>query len=87
MQSLLGIDTRGDYRNGCMQDVHWSAGLFGYFPCYTLGALFAAQWFAAMRAAHARSRRAHRRGRLDGVFDWLRDNVWHRRACCRPASW
>ena len=49
MQSLLGIDTRGNYTNGCLQDVHWSGGAFGYFPCYTLGAMYAAQWFATMR--------------------------------------
>ncbi|MBC8055796.1 MAG: carboxypeptidase M32, partial [Rhizobiales bacterium] len=48
MQSLLGVDTRGDYRNGCLQDVHWTMGAFGYFPCYTLGAMYAAQWFAAV---------------------------------------
>ena len=49
MMELLGIDTRGNYRDGPMQDVHWSDGSFGYFPCYTLGAMYAAQWFAAMR--------------------------------------
>ena len=43
MASLLGIDTRGNYTDGCMQDVHWTDGLFGYFPCYTLGAMYAAQ--------------------------------------------
>ena len=49
MQELLGLDTRGNYKDGCMQDVHWGCGLFGYFPCYTLGAMYAAQWFATMR--------------------------------------
>ena len=76
MQSLLGLDTRGNYTDGCMQDVHWSAGLFGYFPCYTLGALFAAQWFAAMRARMPDLDARIAVGRLDGVFDWLRANVW-----------
>ncbi|MFV2091011.1 MAG: carboxypeptidase M32, partial [Pseudomonadales bacterium] len=46
MQSYLGLSTEGDDANGCMQDVHWYAGLFGYFPTYTLGALAAAQWSA-----------------------------------------
>ncbi len=76
MQSLLGIDTRGNYADGCMQDVHWSAGLFGYFPCYTLGALLAAQWFAAMRQRMPDLDARIAEGRLDGVFDWLRANVW-----------
>jgi carboxypeptidase Taq len=76
MQRLLGLDTRGNYADGCMQDVHWSAGLFGYFPCYTLGALFAAQWFAAMRERMPDLDTRIAEGRLDGLFDWLRANVW-----------
>ena len=51
MRSLLGLSTGDDHRNGCLQDVHWPAGLFGYFPTYTLGALVAAQLFAAARQA------------------------------------
>ena len=51
MRSLLGLSTGNDHRNGCLQDVHWPAGLFGYFPTYTLGALVAAQLFAAARRA------------------------------------
>src|SRR5688572_8197876 len=49
MRDMLGLDTRGNYADGCMQDVHWSEGLFGYFPSYTLGAMYAAQWFAIIR--------------------------------------
>ena len=41
--ALIGIDTLGNYKDGPMQDVHWPEGLFGYFPCYTLGAMHAAQ--------------------------------------------
>ena len=52
MQELLGVDTRGNYRDGPLQDIHWPAGLFGYFPCYTLGAMYAAQWFASMKASN-----------------------------------
>ena len=51
MQELLGLDTRGNFKDGPMQDVHWPESLFGYFPCYSLGAMYAAQWFAAMRRA------------------------------------
>ena len=82
MASLLGLDTRGNFSNGCMQDVHWSAGLIGYFPCYTLGAMYAAQWFAAIRRAHARSRRAHRR-----AATWRRCSIGCARTSgCRPAA-
>jgi carboxypeptidase Taq len=76
MQSLLGIDTRGNYSNGCMQDVHWSGGSFGYFPCYTLGAMYAAQWFAAIRVQMPDLDARIARGELSPVFDWLRENIW-----------
>jgi carboxypeptidase Taq len=76
MARLLGIDTRGNFRDGCLQDVHWSEGLFGYFPCYTLGAMYAAQWFAAIRTRHPELDADVSAGRLDAVFDWLNTNVW-----------
>ena len=76
MQVLLGVDTRGNYSNGCLQDVHWPEGLFGYFPCYTLGAMYAAQWFAAIRSGTPDLDARIRRGDLAPVFDWLRDKVW-----------
>ena len=76
MDELLGLDTRGNYRDGPMQDVHWPEGLFGYFPCYTLGAMYAAQWFAAIRRAlpDLDARIAH--GDLAPVFDWLHAHIW-----------
>ena len=76
MQELLGIDTRGNFKDGCMQDVHWGAGLFGYFPCYTLGAMYAAQWFAAMRRALPDLDARIAAGDLEPVFCWLRENIW-----------
>ena len=76
MQALLGIDTHGDYRDGPLQDVHWAEGLFGYFPCYTLGAMYAAQWFAAMRREQPGLDARIEAGDLQPVFDWLRERVW-----------
>jgi len=76
MQSLLGLSTRGNHTNGCMQDVHWAGGAFGYFPCYTLGAMYAAQWFAAIRAQTPDLDAHIARGELAPVFDWLRANIW-----------
>ncbi len=76
MQELLGLDTRGNYKDGPMQDVHWPESLFGYFPCYSLGAMYAAQWFAAMRLAMPDLDARIGRGDLASVFDWLRDNIW-----------
>ncbi|MGM9483536.1 carboxypeptidase M32 [Roseateles sp. NT4] len=76
MAELLGLDTRGNFKDGPMQDVHWPAGLFGYFPCYTLGAMYAAQWFAAMRAQRPDLDAQIARGELGPVFDWLSTHVW-----------
>jgi carboxypeptidase Taq len=77
MERLLGVDTRGNFKDGCMQDVHWSAGLFGYFPCYTLGAMYAAQWFPTIRAAVPDLDARIAAGDLAPVFDWLRTRIWN----------
>jgi carboxypeptidase Taq len=76
MQALLGIDTRGNFKDGCLQDVHWSDGSFGYFPSYTLGAMYAAQWFAAMRRATPDLDVRIAAGDFAPVFDWLKVNIW-----------
>ena len=51
MERLVGIRPTDD-RDGCLQDVHWPTGAIGYFPTYTIGAIAAAQLFAAACAAH-----------------------------------
>ncbi len=76
MQALLAIDTRGNYRDGCMQDVHWTDGAFGYFPSYTLGAMYAAQWFASLRRALPDLDQRIAAGELAVVFDWLNTHIW-----------
>ena len=76
MKAFLGLDTRGDYDNGCMQDVHWSEGLIGYFPSYTLGAMYGAQWFGAIRRGTPDLDRRIAGGDLSPVFDWLRQHIW-----------
>ncbi len=50
MREFVGIEPKND-RDGCLQDIHWITGSFGYFPTYTLGAMAAAQLFAAAREA------------------------------------
>ena len=87
MAALLGLDTRGNFEHGPLQDVHWSEGLIGYFPCYTLGAMMAAQWFEAIRAATPDVDVRVERGEFEPVFNWLRDNVWARPAAGRPTSY
>ncbi len=76
MMELLGVDTRGNYKDGPLQDVHWPSGLLGYFPCYSLGAMYAAQWFAAIRRQAPDLDDRIARGELDTLFDWLRDHIW-----------
>lgn len=76
MQSWLGLDTGGNYRDGCMQDIHWTDGAFGYFPTYTLGAMYAAQLFHALQRAIPQVEENILRGDLQPVFDWLQQNIW-----------
>ncbi|WP_318376925.1 carboxypeptidase M32 [Enterobacter sp.] len=76
MQSWLGLSTEGNYRDGCMQDIHWTDGGFGYFPSYTLGAMYAAQLFHAARTALPDLDAAIAQGDFTALFDWLRQNIW-----------
>lgn len=76
MQELLGIRTEFNYRDGCMQDVHWSEGAFGYFPTYTLGALSAAQIFAAARRELPELSTDIRGGRYGRLNSFLRERIW-----------
>ncbi|MGG4623804.1 carboxypeptidase M32 [Serratia odorifera] len=76
MQQYLGLDTVGDYRNGCMQDIHWTDGAFGYFPTYTLGAMYAAQLFATIGNALPNLSDDIARGDLSALFHWLQQHIW-----------
>ncbi len=76
MQRLLGLSTAGDYRNGCMQDVHWPSGGVGYFPTYTLGALIAAQLKTAMERELGGLESRLAQGDLGPIKAWLNDRVW-----------
>ncbi len=76
MQAWLGLSTEDNYRNGCMQDIHWTDGGFGYFPSYTLGAMYAAQLFHAARVALPTLDEAIAQGDFSALFDWLRQNIW-----------
>ncbi|MCS2146858.1 carboxypeptidase M32 [Scandinavium manionii] len=76
MQQYLGLSTEGNYRNGCMQDIHWTDGGFGYFPSYTLGAMYAAQLFQAARKALPDVDQNLNDGNFSPLFGWLQQNVW-----------
>ena len=62
-------------REGCLQDIHWYDGAFGYFPCYTLGAMTAAQLFEAACAAHPEIPAAIEQGKFATLQGWLKTNV------------
>jgi len=70
----LGLEVPDDAR-GCMQDIHWSMGAFGYFPTYTLGNLYAAQFWATLRQALPSLDDDLRRGEFGGLLGWLKENV------------
>jgi carboxypeptidase Taq len=78
MRALLAISTAGDDRNGCMQDVHWPSGAFGYFPTYTLGALTAAQLFAAAKRALPTLESEIEAGQFDALNAFLSQRIWSR---------
>jgi carboxypeptidase Taq len=60
---------------GCLQDVHWALGFFGYFPSYVLGSAIAAQLWESLRAQHSGVEAQIAVGDFSGLFDWLRSNV------------
>jgi carboxypeptidase Taq len=70
----LGVTPAND-AEGCLQDIHWSAGLFGYFPTYTLGNLFAAQLIDRARRDLGGLDEAFGRGEFVPLLDWLRAKV------------
>jgi carboxypeptidase Taq len=79
MKELLGIVPPDD-RLGCLQDIHWPVGAFGYFPCYSLGALMAAQLFRAMLKEIPDAHAQLGEGSFRAILPWLRANV-HEQGC------
>ena len=74
MRELLGVVPPDDAL-GCLQDIHWPDGGWGYFPTYTLGALAAAQLFAAAREANPGLLTSIGTGDFAPLLGWLRENV------------
>jgi len=61
--------------DGCLQDIHWALGSFGYFPSYVLGAVIAAQLWESLRNGVTDLEQQIARGEFGGLFGWLRENV------------
>ncbi len=71
---LLGVDVPDD-RRGCLQDVHWSFGLIGYFPTYSLGNLYAAQLWETINEQIPDLDARMERGEFGALLGWLRENI------------
>jgi carboxypeptidase Taq len=74
MRALIGVVPPDD-RQGCLQDIHWYDGAWGYFPTYTLGAMTAAQLFDAAKRAAPGILPSIARGDFVPLLAWLRANV------------
>lgn len=74
MKEYLGVEPSHD-AEGCLQDIHWSFGGFGYFPSYTLGKLYAAMLRKALLRDVPGVTDTIRRGEFGTILQWLRDNI------------
>jgi carboxypeptidase Taq len=74
MRALIGLVPPDD-RRGCLQDIHWYDGAFGYFPTYTLGAMTAAQLFDTAKRVDPAIEPGIRKGEFAPLFAWLRAHV------------
>jgi carboxypeptidase Taq len=80
MEEYLGVRPDTD-REGCLQDIHWSHGSFGYFPTYSLGSVLAAQLYAAAESEIDGLDSRIRAGEFDALHGWLDESI--RRHGCR----
>lgn len=74
MKELLNVTPKND-SEGCLQDIHWSLGAFGYFPSYSLGNLYAAQLFQAFERDTPRWQNLVAEGQFTPICNWLKDNI------------
>ncbi len=84
-RAYLGVAPK-DYKDGVMQDVHWSGGLFGYFPTYTLGNLYAAQFFRKAEAELGPLEPLFARGEFRPFLDWSRAKIHAEGSRYRPRA-
>jgi carboxypeptidase Taq len=71
--------------DGVLQDIHWSMGGIGYFPTYSLGNLYAAQFTSALRSDMPDLDGKIRSGEFALILDWLREKI-HRHGAARTAE-
>lgn len=73
-KQVLGLTPPNDAL-GCLQDIHWYCGLFGYFPSYTLGAVTAAQLMNSLNKAIPQTNESIRSGKFKPIYEWLKTNI------------
>lgn len=73
-KQYLNIDVPSDAK-GVLQDIHWSHGSIGYFPTYSLGSFYAAQFFAQAQKDIPQLEEKISTGQLKPLLDWLRENI------------
>jgi carboxypeptidase Taq len=74
MEDRLGVRPSND-AEGCLQDVHWAVGSFGYFPSYAIGAVIAGQLYERLRSERPQLDEELAAGQFAGLFSWLRENI------------
>ena len=74
-KKYLGINVPDD-KNGCLQDVHWSHGSFGYFATYSIGSLYAAQLWNTIQLKHSDISEQIKNGNSHQVLEWLKENIY-----------
>jgi carboxypeptidase Taq len=76
MSNLLGLKP-SNHENGCMQDIHWFDGAWGYFPSYSMGAMAAAQFFDTAVQSNSNILPAISQGNFDPLYTWLTENIYN----------
>ena len=85
MEEYLGI-TPPNNKKGVLQDVHWSGGDFGYFPSYSLGNIYSAQFRHALLKAFPDFDDRVRKGELIEIKDWLSDKIYRHGKMLSPTE-
>jgi len=83
MEELLGIIPSDDCK-GILQDVHWSEGIFGYFPSYILGNLYSAQIYFNMLQKHSQIKDEINNGQFNNLISYLKENIYQYGKIYRP---
>ena len=90
-EKQLGIRPKNDLE-GVLQDIHWSHGSFGYFPTYSLGSFYAAQFWAQLQNDISQTNEKIAAGQFTDLTIWLREHVYkygrqyRSEALCRRAT-